>query len=383
MPNLSKRFLKSEHGSFVPALAVAMVPLIAAVGMAIDYSAGVAQRNAMQVALDAASLASMTLPRDLTTDERRQKLQSVYEMNGGKGTVTLGAYDVSSTGRVTMSASATYDMPTDFMSIVGVDTVAIGVEAAARKNPALVSAAFKIDKVSGYWNKTMTLFGTKFGASKEQPLLKIDYTYNGGGGDKGYGTTIVSKITENPNFPNDRTKDLTTQVQKQVCTTQDKSAYTTTTGKGKNATTTTTIPAGAIVDGSKITLCTTTATDDKGAEIDVSQMDKLYLQMDVPSGNPKKLKTNDPATSNRMYTGKGYTTAADKAAKPADYLPVEVPTNQLVDIFNAVPCGQTSDQAWEDGGNAVPAPVSNADFFYSVSGKCDFSQRASETALTQ
>ncbi len=108
-----------------------------------------------------------------------------------------------------------------------------------------------------------------------------------------------------------------------------------------------------------------------GAVVDVSQMSSLYLEMDVPSGNPKTLKSNDPATSNRLYIGTSATNMP------------EVPTGQIVDIFTAVPCGQTAYQAWEDGGNAVPAPVSNADFFYTVAGKCDFDQRPSETVLTQ
>ena len=39
--------------------------------------------------------------------------------------------------------------------------------------------------------------------------------------------------------------------------------------------------------------------------------------------------------------------------------------------------------AWEDGGNSVPAPVGNADFFYNVTGKCDFNKRPNNTRLTQ
>ncbi|MBZ9683441.1 hypothetical protein LB571_27250, partial [Mesorhizobium sp. BR1-1-4] len=105
--------------------------------------------------------------------------------------------------------------------------------------------------------------------------------------------------------------------------------------------------------------------------IDVSAMGGLYLQMDVPSGNPKKLISNDPTTSNRLYSGLSATTLTETA------------TGQPVDIFSVVPCGATAYQAWEDGGNSVPAPVSNADFFYNVTGKCDFNKRPSQTALTQ
>ncbi len=362
MLSIRKRFLKSEEGSFVPALAVALVPLLAAVGMVSDYSQGVSERAAMQDALDAASLSSMTLSKDLTTDERQAKLQTAYEANGGRGTVALDTYNVATDGTVTMSTSASYDMPTAFMAMAGIDSVAINVVAAARKNPALVEAAFKIQKVSGWWNKTMWLYGGKFDAADEdqrQPLMKITYAYNGGGG-KGYGTTTIYKITENPNYPNDRSKDITTQVQQQVCTTKSKSWY-----RNNNKT----VPSDAIIEnnGQLITACTTNPVNSTGAVIDVSHMNQLYLQMDVPSGDPDVLKTDDPSTSNRMYIdGK------------------QSPKNKTVDIFSAVPCGQTSTQAWEDGGTNPPSPdVNQADFFYSVTGKCNFSQRASEVSLTR
>lgn len=374
MSSIGKRFLESEHGSFVPALAVALVPLLAAVGMVTDYSAGVTERSDMQAALDAASLSIMTLPKDLTKDERQKKLQSAYEVNGGRGTTKLGAYNVAVDGTVTMSTSANYAMPTAFMALAGIDSVAIGVKAAARKNPALMEATFKVTKVSGYWNKSMYLYGVKFGETAVNKLMQIDYAYNNFGDPKGYGTSNVYTVSGT-------TKTL---VQQQVCTTAIVSSF-----SGA--------PASAYqqTSGGKkfLTTCTMSPANGPGAVIDVSQMNALYLVMDlgvtqnrgiaVSSNVPKKLQSDDPATSNRLYIGKGYATAAEKAAKPADYLPVESPTGKTVDIFNAVPCGQTSDQAWEDGGNAVPADVSNADFFYSVSGKCNFSQRASEVSLTQ
>lgn len=362
MPYVMQNFLKSEGGSFVPALAVALVPLLAAVGMVSDYSRGVSQRNSMQEALDAASLSIMTLSKDLTKDERQAKLQSAYEANGGKGTATLKDYAVAANGTATMSASVTYNLPTTFMAMAGIDSVAIDVQAAARKNPALVEANFKIQKVSGWWNKTMWLYGGKFDAEKDerQPLMKITYAYNNSGSGKGYGTTTIYKITENPSFPNDRSKDITTQVQQQVCTTKSKSWY-----NSNNKT----VPSDAIIEnnGQLITACTTNPANSTGAAIDVSRMNQLYLQMDVPSGNPKTLKTDDPSTSNRMYIdGK------------------QSPKNKTVDIFSAVPCGQSSTQAWEDGGTNPPSPdVNQADFFYSVTGKCNFSQRASQVALTQ
>ncbi|WP_353843498.1 hypothetical protein [Mesorhizobium sp.] len=218
-----------------------------------------------------------------------------------------------------------------------------------RKRPALVQTTFKVDLVSGHWNKTMTLYGTKFGETAINPLMKITYVYNNFGDPKGYGTSTVYTVNG----------ATSTKVQEQVCKTRTVLNFSN-------------LPTGAItqISGNKryLTTCTNNMTpaNGAGAVIDVSLMDVLYLQMDVPSAQTPKLKSNDANTSNRLYIDG-----------------VEVANGQLVDIFTAVPCGQPSKQAWEDGGTTVPAPVSNADFFYTVTGKCDFNQRPSQTVLTQ
>ncbi|TIU43704.1 MAG: hypothetical protein E5W17_01735, partial [Mesorhizobium sp.] len=196
--------------------------------------------------------------------------------------------------------------------------VQVGVASAVRKTPALVQSTFKVTKVSGYWNKTMYLYGTKFGDTVAKPLMTISYTYNGFGDPKGYGTTTVSTINGS----------TSTVVQQQACTTK--------TVKNFNS-----LPTGAITqtdsNGKRyVTTCADTfyPANGAGAVIDVSQMDQLYLEMDVPSGNPKVLKSNDPATSNRLYIGDSDTNMP------------EVATGQNVNIFTAVPCGQTGYQAW-------------------------------------
>ena len=118
-----------------------------------------------------------------------------------------------------------------------------------------------------------------------------------------------------------------------------------------------------------------------GAVIDVKDMNILYLQMDVPSAStqkppqPTKLMSNDPKTSDRLYIGNPDIQAGKM---------IQVANGKMVDIFTAVPCGKTSNQAWEDGGTIpVSSDVNEADFFYNVTGKCNFSERPSETRLTQ
>ncbi|TGP24409.1 MULTISPECIES: TadE/TadG family type IV pilus assembly protein [unclassified Mesorhizobium] len=370
----ARDFVRSQNGSMMPIMVIMTIPLLIAVGFSVDYTSAVTTRSNMQNALDAAILSITTMETTTSKADRQVALQQAYAANNGDGTVTLQSVDVAADGTASFSATAAYPMPTNFMTIANIKTVAIGVGASVRKTPALTQADFKVTKVSGYWNKTMYLYGTKFAQTNAQSLMKIDYkyvpyqfTYKVGtksytvSEPKGYGTTSVYTV-------NGTTQ---TQVQQQTCTT---------TG---SLTAFSNPPAGSIpgsVKDSKSgktiyfnTTCATTTypANGAGAAIDVSQMDKLYLQMDVPSGNPQTLKSDDAATSNRLYIG---TSETDMP---------EVATGEKVDIFSAVPCNQTSYQAWEDGGNPVPADVSNADFFYNVTGKCAFNKRQSETVMTQ
>lgn len=349
MSKILSAFLGSRRGSFAPIAAVLTIPVVVAVGLAVDYSSGTTRRADMQNSLDSAALAIVTLPKDMSKTDREAKLQAAYLANGGTGTAKLDSYSVDATdGTVRIGTSAAYDMPTTFMRMARIDNVGIGVKASINKKPALIEATFQIQKVSGHWGKTMTLYGKKYGQTSYKKLMEISYVYNNFGDPKGYGTTTISTPT---------VLGVMVPVEQQACTTGIVSSF-----SGA--------PAGSIqqTSGSTkyLTVCSTSPANSTGTKIDVSEMEDLYLQMDVPSGNPKKLKSNDPTTSNRLYIGD-----------------VEVESGKTVDIFSSVSCGTSGSQAWEDGGNAVPAPVANADFFYTVSGKCDFSQRMSQTTVTR
>ena len=66
------RFLKNARGGVAPLMAVVAVPVMAAVGMAVDYSRVNAARTAFQVSLDATAL---MLSKDAAT-ETKEALQT-------------------------------------------------------------------------------------------------------------------------------------------------------------------------------------------------------------------------------------------------------------------------------------------------------------------
>ena len=368
-------FARSRSGSMMPLFFLSLVPLITVVGFSVDYTDAVETRSNMQEALDAATLAITTLPPATALTARAQALQDNFVANNGQGTATLVSFNVATDGTVTAQTSASFAMPTDFMTIARITTVPVAVTAGVNKAPSLTQATFKVDKVSGYWNKTVTLYGTQFGGTTAQKLMTASYVYapytysykvSGKSYSiteaKGYGTTTISLVNGS----------TSTVVQTQTCTTTGSmSAFTNP-------------PSGAILSpgqydsnsGKTIYFQTTCATTNvpatgAGAVVDVSQMGALSLQMDVTTGTKATFKSNDPNTSDYLYLGTTPTPLTEVAA------------GQTIDIFTVVPCSQTSYQAWEDGGTTLPADYTNADFFYNVTGKCAYNQRPSLTALTQ
>ncbi|MER8386621.1 pilus assembly protein [Mesorhizobium sp. M1380] len=361
MPLSARKFLRSVSGSFAPMLAILLIPMVAALGFSIDYTSAVSTRASMQNALDAASLSITTLATDTSLADRQVKLQEAYLANGGQGTAKLDSFVVAADGAASIKASAGFAMATSFMQIVKINTVQVGVASGVTKRPALVEATFKVDKISGWWDKTVTLYGTKSGDTVANKLMRISYAYNRFGDPKGYGTSSVYTI-------NGTTETL---VQKQVCTTTTVLSF-----YG--------LPTGTVtqISGTRkyATTCVNTMypATGAGAVIDVKDMDNLSLEMKIPNPNPglgggyletgtkTTLRSDDPVTSDRLFIDKVKTLA-----------------NTTVDIFTAVPCGITSSQAWEDGGSLTNNTIDDADFSYFVTGKCAFNKRPSETVLTQ
>ena len=91
-----KQFLHDRRGNVAMIFAFAAIPVAGMVGGAVDLQMGVAERNRMQDALDAATLEVMAMSSGGTRAERAARLQRSYTANGGRGTVRI-ARDVTTT----------------------------------------------------------------------------------------------------------------------------------------------------------------------------------------------------------------------------------------------------------------------------------------------
>ncbi len=126
--SLAARFATSRNGNVAAIFAIACIPVIVAMGVAVDYSRAAQTSSAMQDALDATSLAlsrRSDLP-NLTGDQFHQLASDYFGANYRDDELldlVLTASYTSVGPSITVSASG--KLPTDFMGIIGPKDVPI------------------------------------------------------------------------------------------------------------------------------------------------------------------------------------------------------------------------------------------------------------------
>ncbi len=124
---LLARFWKNRHGGVAPMLAIAIVPLMGAVGAAVDYSRANAARAAFQTALDSTALAlsktaSTASAGDLQTSATNI-LNALYNRPEVQNVTVTAHYSSTGGSELVLDGSAT--IPTAFLHILGFDQIAI------------------------------------------------------------------------------------------------------------------------------------------------------------------------------------------------------------------------------------------------------------------
>ncbi len=148
MRNLLARFAVSNQGNVAIIFAIASIPMIAAMGLAVDYTRAAQTNSAMQDALDAASLA-LSRRADLSTmtPAQIQKFAQDYFNanfhNSELQDLTLNASYTPTGPSVTISANGT--LPTDFMGIIGTKEMPLGRSSTTVWGEAKLRVALALD----------------------------------------------------------------------------------------------------------------------------------------------------------------------------------------------------------------------------------------------
>ena len=146
--SLVVRFAVSRKGNVAMMFAIACVPVLAAMGIAVDYTRGAQTASTMQDALDAASLA-LSRRSDLNTMTQAQIEQYASNYfnanfhNSEFQDLTLTASYTSTGPSVTVSASG--KLPTDFMGIIGTKDMPIGRSSTTIWGEARLRVALALD----------------------------------------------------------------------------------------------------------------------------------------------------------------------------------------------------------------------------------------------
>jgi Flp pilus assembly protein TadG len=137
---LLKRLFKDPSGGAAPLLGIVLIPLMAAVGAAVDYSRAASVRTAAQAAIDSTALALVKDAQNLQGDQASQNAQVTQKaheyftalfQNPELHSLTLTAQVASINGGQSVTMSAAGFVNTMFMGVVGHQTIDISTRVVA------------------------------------------------------------------------------------------------------------------------------------------------------------------------------------------------------------------------------------------------------------
>jgi Flp pilus assembly protein TadG len=124
---LLTRFWNSRHGGVAPMVALTIVPLIGAVGAAVDYTRASAARTALQTSLDSTALMLSKTAANQTPAELQASATGVFNALFNRSDVQNVAVTANYTSiagsKVTLTGSAI--VPTDFLNVLGFSAINI------------------------------------------------------------------------------------------------------------------------------------------------------------------------------------------------------------------------------------------------------------------
>jgi Flp pilus assembly protein TadG len=133
LQRLLRGFVRQGKGDVTILFALALLPMVALVGAAVDYSHANLIKAAMQGAADATALAMSKSAGTLSSSQLQTSadgyFRAIFTRTDVKSLSTSTTYTTSGGTSLTVTASA--QMPTTFMGIMGFKSLAINVTGTA------------------------------------------------------------------------------------------------------------------------------------------------------------------------------------------------------------------------------------------------------------
>ena len=177
------RFVRSRSGNIAIIFAFMLIPLLTAVGGAIDLSRALLAEQRLAAALDATALA-VGANEDMTEEELQQLAQDFFEANypdsliGTPGAVTLSIED----GLVNISGTTQLD--TTLLGLIDIDVMNVAAQAQVTRESRSLEVVLVLDntgsmgsngKIGALKDATEILVNVLFGEETVHPKLKIGF----------------------------------------------------------------------------------------------------------------------------------------------------------------------------------------------------------------
>jgi Flp pilus assembly protein TadG len=150
------RFWNNRHGGVAPMLALTLVPLMGAVGVAVDYSQANATKAAFQAALDSTALMLSKTAATQTGIQLQTTATSyfnaLFSRPNTSGVVISATY--SSTGGSTVVLTATATVQTNFLGILGYSSLPISATSTSTWGNSRLRVALVLDNTGSMSNSS-------------------------------------------------------------------------------------------------------------------------------------------------------------------------------------------------------------------------------------
>lgn len=142
-----QNFHRAQGGNVAVIFAIATIPIFAAVGAAIDYSRANSVRADLQAALDSAALMLSKEAATDTTSQLQANALAYFTANYNRPGTKIGTISVNYTtnGGAQVVVNGSVVVPTDFMKILGQDSVTVNSSSTVKWGMARLRIALVLD----------------------------------------------------------------------------------------------------------------------------------------------------------------------------------------------------------------------------------------------
>lgn len=184
-----REFAADRRGTVITFIAVAIVPLIGALGLATDAARGYMVRSQLSSALDAAALAGGKVMFSANRDADIAMFFKANFPDGYMGSTVTGPVISTNADSTKLKLTASAVISTTFMHVLGFQTMTVAAETEVTRAVDMLDLVITIDmsgsmgqpmtKIAGARDAANTLVGILYGSNTVSPTYTVDSTtYN-------------------------------------------------------------------------------------------------------------------------------------------------------------------------------------------------------------